>query len=290
MDDYICHYGIRGQKWGVKNGPPYPLKGGDYSATEKKFKYQKSKKANSAINKKHFDKYITKNDSISTLSYNKDRLKDAEFAYATYKNADKSWYKSLFNAPIKEDGVQVLKYDIKSKAKNGMKIASEDSSVKVFRDLYKNNRDFYNFVNDPERLEAYFGTNKMKFGAYREAKKALDRTKVGKPTDADLRTVYRMFNYILPSDGTSGPVKGERMAKDIANQRKKLFKELKKQGYSGLLDTNDALYGSFRKHTQAPVIIFDMSNLMIDKDVQRVSLNDKRFSDLMSLGRMIFER
>lgn len=23
---YLCHHGIKGQKWGVKNGPPYPLK------------------------------------------------------------------------------------------------------------------------------------------------------------------------------------------------------------------------------------------------------------------------
>lgn len=25
MDDVLAHHGIRGQKWGVKNGPPYPL-------------------------------------------------------------------------------------------------------------------------------------------------------------------------------------------------------------------------------------------------------------------------
>lgn len=25
QDNVICHYGIPGQKWGVRNGPPYPL-------------------------------------------------------------------------------------------------------------------------------------------------------------------------------------------------------------------------------------------------------------------------
>ena len=25
MDNYIQHHGIEGQKWGIKNGPPYPL-------------------------------------------------------------------------------------------------------------------------------------------------------------------------------------------------------------------------------------------------------------------------
>lgn len=24
-DNYLCHHGIKGQRWGVKNGPPYPL-------------------------------------------------------------------------------------------------------------------------------------------------------------------------------------------------------------------------------------------------------------------------
>lgn len=24
-EDVICHHGIKGQKWGVRNGPPYPL-------------------------------------------------------------------------------------------------------------------------------------------------------------------------------------------------------------------------------------------------------------------------
>lgn len=26
MDNYLMHHGIKGQKWGVRNGPPYPIK------------------------------------------------------------------------------------------------------------------------------------------------------------------------------------------------------------------------------------------------------------------------
>lgn len=36
MDDYIYHHGIKGQKWGDRNGPPYPLDAEDHSAEEKK--------------------------------------------------------------------------------------------------------------------------------------------------------------------------------------------------------------------------------------------------------------
>lgn len=34
--DELYHYGIKGQKWGIKNGPPYPLGEGQKSAKEKK--------------------------------------------------------------------------------------------------------------------------------------------------------------------------------------------------------------------------------------------------------------
>lgn len=38
----LYHHGIRGQKWGVRNGPPYPLKAGNHSASERKAGWRKS--------------------------------------------------------------------------------------------------------------------------------------------------------------------------------------------------------------------------------------------------------
>lgn len=35
-DNYLAHFGILGQRWGHKNGPPYPLGYSDHSAAEKK--------------------------------------------------------------------------------------------------------------------------------------------------------------------------------------------------------------------------------------------------------------
>lgn len=40
--DYLSHHGIQGQKWGKKNGPPYPLGSSDHSAAEKKAGWRKS--------------------------------------------------------------------------------------------------------------------------------------------------------------------------------------------------------------------------------------------------------
>lgn len=39
---YLAHHGILGQKWGKKNGPPYPLDASDHSASERKAGWRKS--------------------------------------------------------------------------------------------------------------------------------------------------------------------------------------------------------------------------------------------------------
>lgn len=43
-DESLSHHGIEGQKWGVRNGPPYPLSAGDHSAAEKRAIKKESKK------------------------------------------------------------------------------------------------------------------------------------------------------------------------------------------------------------------------------------------------------
>lgn len=39
---FLAHHGILGQRWGKKNGPPYPLSAGAHSASEKKAGWRKS--------------------------------------------------------------------------------------------------------------------------------------------------------------------------------------------------------------------------------------------------------
>ena len=39
---YLCHHGIKGQKWGQRNGPPYPLADSKHSASERKAGWKKS--------------------------------------------------------------------------------------------------------------------------------------------------------------------------------------------------------------------------------------------------------
>lgn len=172
----------------------------------------------------------------------------------------------------------VINLRIQNELTKNIKVASEDSGADAFLSLYKNNRDFCNFIMDPDRMQSLFVSEKYKFKGYREAKEALERIREeDTPTESDLRTVYRMFNYVIPSDGSGNAKK----ANDIAKQRGRFFNELNDSGYSAVLDTNDAIYGAFKAN--APVIVFDMSSINF-KDADTTSATDKRISTLAYVG------
>ena len=121
-------------------------------------------------------------------------------------------------------------------------------------------------------MQALFVDDKYKFKGYIDDRSALNRIRqTERPTEDDLRIAYRMFNYVIPAQG-----------KDVATQRAKLFNELKKNGYGALLDTNDSIYGGF--HTNASAIVFDMEQIAL-KDANRVTTVDKKFSELVFIGR-----
>lgn len=291
QEKYLMHHGILGQKWGVKNGPPYPLGGGDYTQSEKKKISSKRRAGNSIYNKKHFDEVLRADKkTLSTLSYDPERTKNVDMFYATHDPLDKHQYNAWFNAKIPktmydDKGNSIgtgmfLKYRIDNSLKQDMRIASEDSGAKIFIDLYSKDRDFHNFVRDESRMQKHFVDSKYKFKGYREAKNILDKLKNKDyvPSSDELQTVYRMFNYVIPSDGSGN----RRMANDVYIQRTKFFNALKKAGYGGVLDTNDAIYGGFK--AKSPVIVFDMEQI-VPKNVYQTKMKDVSVSQLVTIGR-----
>lgn len=294
MRHYTCelsHHGIQGQKWGVRNGPPYPLGGDTYrSAAEKKYTHGLG--ANSTFNKRHFDKTIKKGTTLSTLSYDKNRTKNADMFYATFKKLDKAQYMAMFNSPIPQavydqKGLKIgvdkcYKFSINNEAIKDIKVASEDSATTSFMKLYSQDRDFCNFVKDPKRMASCFTEEKYKFKGYRDARASLKKlnTPGYVPTSKDLKRSYRIFNYVIPFSD----VGNEKLTTDVVRQRTKFFNELKKRGYGAVLDTNDAIYGGYKANS--PVIVFDMSGVAL-KYARRTSIKDKEFATAATVGRKV---
>lgn len=291
--EQLAHHGFLNQKWGVRHGPPYPLGGGDYSPSQRRAIRNKRKAGNSIYNKRHFDEVLKADKTtLSTLSYDRDRTKNTDMFYATHNVLDKHQYNALFNRPIPrtvydENGNPIgtgnfMKYRIDNSLKKDIKVASEDSGAEVFRELFKKDRDFYNFVMDEDRMQSYFVSDKYKFKGYREVRQVLEKMKQGDytPTADELQIVYRMFNYVIPYDGAGDARKG----KDVTTQRTKFFNACKEAGYGAVLDTNDAIYGGFK--AKSPVIVFDMEQV-VPKDVYQTKMIDQKFSDLVLVGRKL---
>lgn len=76
MEDhiYLVHHGIRGQKWGVRNGPPYPLDESDHSLSEKKAGWRGSLARDSKVKDVHngFHAVLKNDHQRSKQSYEKE--------------------------------------------------------------------------------------------------------------------------------------------------------------------------------------------------------------------------
>lgn len=280
---YLAHHGIKGQRWGERNGPPYPLGGGDYTQTEWKALKKERRNKYSIYNKKHYDEIIKEGTTLQTLARDPNRTKDTDMFYASHTKADNRRYNAMYNhkniADIydAEGNVtgtgKIYKYQIHNKATKDIKVASQDTGSKYIRDLYEKDRDFYNFVTDPDRLEKYTKSMYIPHGSkyINNMHKLQDKNYT--PTDKDLHTLYDTFNCVIPNTD-----------KDVVNQREKFFKALKNDGYSAVIDVNDAINHPLR--SQSPVIVFDQSAYTL-QSVRQTNVIDVTKAKAYTTGRMI---
>ena len=296
---YLIHYGVPGQRWGERR-----WQNEDGSLTEEGYIHYYGNKnrsgtyidtgydnrirfkvfsGNNNYNKRHFDTTLKANkDDLQTLSYDENRTKKTDMFYASHNALDNNVYKALLNKPIPKDvldekgnvigtGMMYRKAIINSVNKD-VKVASEDSAAKNFGELYKKDKDFYNFVTDKNRMRKYFLDEKYAYKGYREGRDVLEKMDKDPkfiPDRKDIQKIYRLFNFVIPYDGGGSDDAG---AADVKRQRAKFFKQLSKAGYGACLDTNDSIYNGLK--AKSPVIVFDMKSV-VPKEVLDTSIKDK---------------
>lgn len=260
---YIYHHGIRGQKWGRKNGPPYPLSQEDYSKAEKN-----QKKSNKLAEKKGVTKYgheehtIPKGTMIYRTTATENDLGDGE-KYYSYLDFDRDHYNGGW---IRQTGKTGKAYEHKYMLKDDIKIPSRDVQKKAIADILKEDKNSkIKIVNSylnaaiPEGswLREEYSIDKNTGNASKKAWQDFVKQEIERFGNM---SQDEAFYYASRSLGT---------APDI---RKKVVEKIKSQGYNAMVDVasvgGDRYTDSsgktryYKKEGVEPIIVFDSSSFV----------------------------
>lgn len=136
---HLMHHGVKGQQWGVRNGPPYP------------------------IDKENHPVYIKAGTKFKRLSIY-DESASAGHAYVNYLKSDSRRYRGFFGARLKAMNKGATVYSVELEAAKDLMAPSKQERVKTFVELYKNDPvlrkrlgdyhkdDYHNFTPMPRKF------------------------------------------------------------------------------------------------------------------------------------------
>lgn len=287
----LQHHGIKGQHWGDRNGPPYPLGSGAYSKSEKKFIKKMKGKGEVTIKKGHtFDRVEGSNTDTS-------KGKDKVYVTSSTDKYDKDLYRTsigLSNMQSKGEAY-VAKYITNKDIKLPSIKTQEKMELNLLKDPEARNEVVDSLVKKGmSREEAYKQTKALNVGK-EYCKNALLMSSL---TALSLLTFNPIVVAAFASEIAATPESIKRQERLIRNtmgdkEAKKLNanfeKALRDKGYGGYRDTNDK-YNGMRSNT-ATVLInpSDISQKSIRKmtkeDFSRSYANNRINREAKFLGK-----
>lgn len=252
--DVIEHHGIKGMRWGhrklhnmVENHKEnlrykYRKKGLNERQVEAKLqrrlKTEKTLLKTAAVvgtaaaayalkNKVQDDfigRTIKKGKTFDSVS-GSDKIDKSRPVYGAFNKLDKLKYRGIYGTERKMRYGQTSDNLFTFKAKKDIKIAPNRAAKKTFDNLYKTDK---NFKKAADELGTIYGGKAFK--------------------------KYDKFNIGLVG-------RGDNKNSPHAQAIDKFYKELKKQGYSGVMDRNDKKFSGYR--TKNPTIFFDHKHLKV---------------------------
>lgn len=210
---YIKHHGIKGQKWGDRNGPPYPLKAGAHSAAEKRA----AATYGSATKKKVKYGGLSKEqvDELKKVSEDSSYMRNAAAARAYEQN----WHGSSNTRDASSmNTTELLAYNARREAEEKYKkyqkqdyetsVEERTKNLRAIKDIAKDAQDTHALIS--KQVNDYYDTR------HKRQKAAMDLSKM---SDDDLRRVInrldleRRYRDLTPPEIS----KGERAWKRILN-------------------------------------------------------------------------
>lgn len=109
---YFEHHGILGQKWGKKNGPPYPLDAGDHSSSERKAGWKASLKTGARVAGKATAAAGSVASTVATNNISKNASKEEKKAINSAANSLKESTQKVSSSidNLTKDQVDLTKY------------------------------------------------------------------------------------------------------------------------------------------------------------------------------------
>ena len=268
--DYLQHHGVKGQKWGVRryqytDGSLTPLGRSRIRSTRNsstafkrganrivsayyntKVNRIDTKKAN--LGNRYADTVLSKNTSLYRIQSN-DVFENFAF-YATYKKHDVEEYAGLFGKNLRNraSNNDLPIYQLRISNLSKLKVPSENNASHIVGKLLKDD----SFKEDTKASisdSALIMRRPSQQILFNSAMKSLNKD-ASSMTDNDRRTIYRAINLSLTNHN-----------EQQVRMQKKLYSEMKNNGYSALLDLNDKSYSSY--HAKSPVIVFDTSKVAL---------------------------
>lgn len=277
--DALMHHGIKGQKWGVQNGPPYPLDS------------KNNKKVMTQIAKKGRPKYMREDHTIpkGTRLYRvspKEKESLSGYKYVTYLPVDRDLYRGRYVGGLMDQyGLSESDaYEHEFELTQDLRIPSREKLKQVTREIMDDEKVKKETVKamileqgrlagfDPASERLSKATGKKNYEIYKKQRDDYIRSYIDIFNGYyDKQKIHEngWYNTVIEYLGGSSPI-----------IKRKLFDELSKEGYNAIVDeaTSKGI-GNYGRQGIEALIIFNGSNLVTNIGSHKITDEEARSAE-----------